>query len=440
MKRILTTALVGALTACSGEVAGPGPFQPVAVATVEIASPSATVRQGEFFTLTATLRDAAGTPLADRTVTWTTSDTTIATVTPTGAQTATLKGVGVGSVTISAAVEGRSGVVVVEATPLPPLPPFPSPTLHAFIYSAADGMVEISSSPGVTSSRATDINDAGEVVGTIAVGSQWHAFIWTREKGMLDLGVPTGWNNSVATAINQAGDVVGNVSNVSPVGTIGASQAFKWTAATGMVLLPSPFRVPNSRATDINNKGEIVGIDWSLGTERPVRWTAAKGIEDLGTLPGDAAGVASAINDNGQIVGYSSNKTYYDSDSSNAVLWNPGGGIIAISSCGPDCFAAANAIGEDGQVVGTTAGGAFEWSKADGLTKLDVAPAARYSVARGINSLGQVIVNQSDAGGLSRAFIWTREGGMRDLGTLPGTTSAEVWAINNKGEIAGYSR
>jgi len=37
------------------------------------------------------------------------------------------------------------------------------------------------------------------------------------------------------------------------------------------------------------------------------------------------------------------------------------------------------------------------------------------------------------------AFVWSASAGMRDLGTLPGYTSSEAWAINATGEIAGNS-
>ena len=37
------------------------------------------------------------------------------------------------------------------------------------------------------------------------------------------------------------------------------------------------------------------------------------------------------------------------------------------------------------------------------------------------------------------AVIWTKLGGLRDLGTLPGDTSSEAYAINNSGAVVGYS-
>ena len=39
-----------------------------------------------------------------------------------------------------------------------------------------------------------------------------------------------------------------------------------------------------------------------------------------------------------------------------------------------------------------------------------------------------------------RAVLWTKTGNVRDLGTLPGDTSSEASAINNNGDVVGYSK
>ncbi|MBM3842946.1 MAG: hypothetical protein FJ397_06730 [Verrucomicrobia bacterium] len=82
---------------------------PVPVATVTIAPTSATVTVGGTQQLTATTRDASGNVLTGRTVTWTSSNTGVATVSTTGLVTA----VAAGSATISATSEGRSGTAAI---------------------------------------------------------------------------------------------------------------------------------------------------------------------------------------------------------------------------------------------------------------------------------------------------------------------------------------
>src|SRR5947209_8612874 len=89
---------------------------PIPVATVAVAPPTASIVVGATVQLSATPQDAAGNPLTGRTVTWQTSDGTIATVDATGLVTG--KAVG-GPVTITATSEGKSGTAAVTVTPIP---------------------------------------------------------------------------------------------------------------------------------------------------------------------------------------------------------------------------------------------------------------------------------------------------------------------------------
>lgn len=59
------------------------------------------------------------------------------------------------------------------------------------------------------------------------------------------------------------------------------------------------------------------------------------------------------------------------------------------------------------------------------------------SVAEGVNGRGDV-VGQSTVNGQTRAFLWTANGGMRNLGTLGGATSVAL-AINDAGQVVGWS-
>src|SRR3989454_943743 len=78
---------------------------PVPVATVAVTPASASVDEGKSVQLTATPKDANGNPLSGRVVTWTSSNTTAATVSSSGLVTAKLAG----SATITATSEGQSG-------------------------------------------------------------------------------------------------------------------------------------------------------------------------------------------------------------------------------------------------------------------------------------------------------------------------------------------
>src|SRR5262245_32788518 len=65
-------------------------------------------------------------------------------------------------------------------------------------------------------------------------------------------------------------------------------------------------------------------------------------------------------------------------------------------------------------------------------------PDSDWSAAHGINDSG-VVVGSSNTATSLRAFVFTRAGGIRDLGTLPGDSSSEAFGINRHNQIVGYS-
>ena len=82
---------------------------PVPVSSVTVSPATANVAIGSTTQLSATLKDASGVTLTGRVVTWSSSQTTIATVSPTGLVT----GVSGGTATITATSEGRTGTATV---------------------------------------------------------------------------------------------------------------------------------------------------------------------------------------------------------------------------------------------------------------------------------------------------------------------------------------
>lgn len=59
--------------------------------------------------------------------------------------------------------------------------------------------------------------------------------------------------------------------------------------------------------------------------------------------------------------------------------------------------------------------------------------------AAAINGLGHVAGQSSTASGTIHGFIWTPEGGMHDLGTLPGGVQSVAGDINDLGQVVGRS-
>lgn len=117
----------GSLAACGGgESAGPAPNPPppppppptAVTTTVTVQPDSALVAAGDTIRLSATALDAQGNPLTGRTVAWSTSDASVATVSATGLVT----GVGSGAATISATIDGKVGVSAIRSVKPDSLP------------------------------------------------------------------------------------------------------------------------------------------------------------------------------------------------------------------------------------------------------------------------------------------------------------------------------
>jgi glucose/arabinose dehydrogenase len=100
---------------CQGD-SGSNLQEPHPVTSVEVAAPATTVQVGQTLQLTATARDAAGGVVEGRTVEWSTSDASLASVSPTGLVT----GLAEGQAEIRATIEGILGSLVITVSPAPP--------------------------------------------------------------------------------------------------------------------------------------------------------------------------------------------------------------------------------------------------------------------------------------------------------------------------------
>src|SRR5437762_1769684 len=101
---------------------------PVPVASVSVSPAAPALLVAATVQLTATPRDASGTALSGRSISWVTSNASAATVSANGLVT----GVAAGTATITATSEGKSGTAsVTVTTPAPPPPPPPPPPTTA---------------------------------------------------------------------------------------------------------------------------------------------------------------------------------------------------------------------------------------------------------------------------------------------------------------------
>lgn len=85
---------------------------------------------------------------------------------------------------------------------------------------------------------------------------------------------------------------------------------------------------------------------------------------------------------------------------------------------------------------------AFLWTKSGGMKDLGTLSGGTVSGALGINDSGTVVGYSNIKGQLATNFIafqWTSSGGMVNLGTLAGGSSSAAFAVNSAGVIAGDS-
>lgn len=257
---------------------------------------------------------------------------------------------------------------------------------------------------------------------------------------------PVGAGASRAYALNDSGSVVGGMRYNLPNYQ---ERPFLWSANAGVTMLQGDPRGQYGYGAGINNHGTVVGAD-SWGTAS--MWTSSTGYQNLGNFTSgraDLAGVATSINDAGTIVGWS----YLEdpltlAGTQRAFVWTQALGMRDLGAAGGTSFSVAYAINQHGDIVGTLLNsntrlyGAALW-KPDGTTiELGTLPSpiGGWAHAQGINDGGDVVGFSSSIEG-QRAFLWSEESGMVNLGALAGYEHESVaYDINNRGQAVGNSR
>jgi probable HAF family extracellular repeat protein len=259
------------------------------------------------------------------------------------------------------------------------------PVSHAYRWSAATGMVDLSK-PGSGNSRASAINNKGQVVGQ----SAGHGFFWSPQTGMLDIGTVSSdpRAGSSADVINDAGMVAGSELD-SPFNEI----VIRWTRAGGIHgigTLPSDFTF----ATDINAAGHIVGESPFTpgGLPHAFLWTQRNGLLDLGTGSNNSS-IALAVNDHDVVVGETQERFV---NAGNGFIWTRASGLVELKSQSPDVGSVALDVNNRDQVVGDIDNHAFVLSRAEGIvdlnTRLRGAPAGlNLLAATAISDNGSIL-------------------------------------------------
>jgi probable HAF family extracellular repeat protein len=297
---------------------------------------------------------------------------------------------------------------------------------------------------GGSSSFGNTINNLGWAMGSanLAGNTTEHATLWVY--GLkLDLGTLGGPNSDVIFPNrNDRGEIVGiaETSAMDPLGEAWSCGLAFFPTVTGHICLGFAWK-PVSYA-----QGHLNGM-----------------MTALPTLGGNN-GVAAAVNNQGQVVGWAEN-TVHDPTciapqvlQFEAVIWGPSAGQIQqLPPLSGDPDTAATAINDKGQVVGISgtcdnAVGAYSAKHAvlwENGTAINIGSlgGAGWNTPIAINNRGQIAGFSDLPGDVSdglltpnfHAFLWTKEGGMQDLGTLPGDSISEATGINDQGQIVGVS-
>lgn len=281
----------------------------------------------------------------------------------------------------------------------------------------------------------TTINAEGLVGGWEATGDNaGRAFLWEPDTGVRDIGLPPGWASFTPVKVNGAGQLAGTA-GTGAEDEPEPSEAYLWDPVAGWTGFGR-----SSGVQDLNDAGQLLvnvgGTDEAVYDHHLHLWTPGTPARDLGD------GDAGMLNDGGQVAwGRFDEATFRE----RVLLWDPQTATPTEVVDGR-----VSGLNDQGQLVGTIESAddpwdlrAYVWSAEDGLTDLGTLPGAEWSTALGINDRGQV-VGHSGAGApggpdWSHAFVWDPRSGMRDLGTLGASDHSQATAINDAGQIVGIS-
>jgi len=167
---------------------------------------------------------------------------------------------------------------------------------------------------------------------------------------------------------------------------------------------------------------------WDCVVAHTFRADRSGHLTDLGALPGGGSSAPLWISENGLIAGVSENgetdPLYAGLPEFRAVLWQHGE-ITDLGTLPEGGYESeANAVNSAGQVVGAAL---------NTIPDANSMQAGTFWLWGGSGGINPPYPYQT------RAFLWDKQKGMQDLGTLPGGTDAQALFINERGQAVGWS-
>ncbi len=294
---------------------------------------------------------------------------------------------------------------------------------------------------GGAASYATDVNDAGTVVGwSEDATGQRRPFRWTDAGGMRPLEVLPGDASGEALRILATGQMLGT--STSPTGRI---RVVRWGATGRISALPiAPPRETGTLApADFNSRGEVVGSAFG-NLQHGWYWSRATGTIDLrDAVPSCLENAAAGINETGTVAGgYCASTGWL-----HAFTWRRGGGYRDLGIIGEDS-ARGNATATDINAAGTVAGwmdptgnsstAPFLWNAATGFTFLPTAAGpGGFAYTTALADNGTAVGGGTFGADGFGAMAWPNAQTMIRLDGPTGQTALAT-AVNSRGVAVGW--
>ncbi len=409
---------------------------PLPVGSVTVSPPTASTRVASTTTLTATVKDQSGTVVTNRVVTWTSSNTAVATVVG-----GVVTGVTPGVVTITATSEGKSGTatVTVAATPV----------ASVTVQPARDTML----ANATLQLTAVTKDSAGVVLtGTTVTWTTSNAAVATVSASGVVTAAPAGGNATI-TATSEGKSGTSAITVIVPVATVTVAPATKtilagdtapFTAtakdASGNVLAGRVLQWSSSNPSvaSISATGTATGT--GVGTTTITATAPLEGKSGSATLTVNAASISVTPSPDSTYIGQAVTLTATAKDKSGNPVPAQG---VAWSSSAPSVAT----VTQGGVVTGVAAGStnivATLTGQSSQATFKVLAPVASITLSpvnpsiakNGSVTLQATLKDASNAPiGPGRVVVWTTTD---TTGTVTITPMAGMYSAMVKGKTAG---